>query len=97
VQEFADFAMVTADNPKDESLTQIFADLQAGVTQQEKFTWIEDRRRAISLALDACKPGDSLVIAGKGHECYQHLASTVIPFDDREVVRELLRCKTPIF
>ena len=97
VQEFADFAMVTADNPKDESLTQIFADLQAGVTQQEKFTWIEDRRRAISLALDACKPGDSLVIAGKGHESYQHLASTVIPFDDREVVRELLRCKTPIF
>ncbi len=95
VQEFADLAMVTADNPKEESLTQIFTDMQAGVTQQEKFTWIEDRRRAIRLALDACKPGDTLVIAGKGHESYQHLGSTVVPFDDREVVRDLLRHKTP--
>jgi len=97
VQEFADFVVVTADNPKDESLIQIFTDMQAGVTDQDKFTWIEDRRRAISLALDACKPGDSLLIAGKGHESYQHLGSTVVPFDDREVVRELLRCKTPSF
>ncbi|MEI8089207.1 MAG: UDP-N-acetylmuramoyl-L-alanyl-D-glutamate--2,6-diaminopimelate ligase [Opitutaceae bacterium] len=97
VQEFADFAMVTADNPKDESLTQIFTDMQAGVTQQDKFTWIEDRRRAISLAIDACKPGDSLVIAGKGHESYQQLGSTVVPFDDREVARDLLRRKTPNF
>ena len=97
VQEFADFATGTADNPKDESLTQIFTDMQAGITQHNKFTWIKDRRQAISLALQACQPGDSLVIAGKGHESYQHIASTVIPFDDREVVRELLRRKTPSF
>lgn len=96
VQAFADFAIVTADNPKDESVTQIFTDMQAGVTRQEKFTWIEDRRRAISLALDACKPGDSLLIAGKGHESYQHLASTVVPFDDREVVRDLLAAKRSV-
>ena len=95
VQEFADFAIATADNPRGESLNQIFADMQAGVTAPEKITWIDDRRRAISLALDACKPGDCLLIAGKGHESYQELADTVVPFDDREVARELIASKPP--
>jgi len=94
VQDFADFAVATADNTRDEPLTQIFTDMQAGVSRPEKFTWIDDRRRAISLALKACQPGDCLVIAGKGHESYQKMATTVVPFDDREVVRELLRFNT---
>lgn len=93
VQEFADFAFATADNPRTEPLPQIFADMQGGVTAPKAITWIEDRRRAISLALDACKPGDSLLIAGKGHESYQEFADTVIPFDDRQVVRELIGIK----
>jgi UDP-N-acetylmuramoyl-L-alanyl-D-glutamate--2,6-diaminopimelate ligase len=93
VQEFADFAFATADNPRTEALTQIFADMQAGVTDPKMITWIDDRRRAISLALDACKPGDCLLIAGKGHESYQEFADTVIPFDDRQVVRELIGIK----
>jgi len=93
VQEFADFAFATADNPRTEALTQIFADMQTGVTDAKKITWIDDRRRAISLALDACKPGDCLLIAGKGHESYQEFADTVIPFDDRQVVRELIGIK----
>jgi UDP-N-acetylmuramoyl-L-alanyl-D-glutamate--2,6-diaminopimelate ligase len=95
VQEFADFAIATADNPRNETVSGIFADMRAGVTAPEKITWIEDRRRAISLALDACKPGDCLLIAGKGHESYQELADTVVPFDDREVARELLSVKIP--
>ncbi|MBC7368495.1 MAG: UDP-N-acetylmuramoyl-L-alanyl-D-glutamate--2,6-diaminopimelate ligase [Undibacterium sp.] len=94
VQESADFAIATADNPRNETVPQIFAEMQAGVTAPEKITWIEDRRRAISLALDACKPGDCLLIAGKGHESYQEFAATVVPFDDREVARELLALKT---
>lgn len=93
VQDFADFAFATADNPRTEVLTQIFADMQGGVTDPKKITWIDDRRRAISLALDACKPGDCLLIAGKGHESYQEFADTVIPFDDRQVVRELIGIK----
>ena len=94
VQEFADFAFVTADNPRSEPLAQIFADMRGGVTAPEKITWIDDRRRAISLALDMAKPGDCLLIAGKGHESYQEFADTVFPFDDRQVVRELIGIKT---
>jgi UDP-N-acetylmuramoyl-L-alanyl-D-glutamate--2,6-diaminopimelate ligase len=94
VQEFADFAFATADNPRSEALTQIFADMKAGVSAPDKISWTEDRRRAISLALDAAKAGDCLLIAGKGHESYQEFADTVIPFDDRQVVRELIGIKT---
>ena len=95
VQEFADFAIATADNPRGERVDQIFADMRSGVTAPGKITWIDDRRRAISLALDACKPGDCLLIAGKGHESYQELADTIVPFDDREVARELIASKSP--
>ncbi len=94
VQEFADYSFATADNPRGESLAQIFDDMRTGVTAPEKLTWIDDRRRAISLALDMAKPGDCLLIAGKGHESYQEFADTVIPFDDRQVVRELISIKT---
>jgi UDP-N-acetylmuramoyl-L-alanyl-D-glutamate--2,6-diaminopimelate ligase len=93
VQEFADFAFATADNPRTERLSQIFDDMRAGVTAPEKITWIEDRRRAISVALDMAKPGDCLLIAGKGHESVQEFADTVFPFDDRQVARELIGIK----
>lgn len=94
VQEYADFAFATADNPRTEQIGQIFDDMRTGVTAPEKITWIEDRRRAISLALDGAKPGDCLLIAGKGHETFQEYADTVFPFDDRQVVRELIGIKT---
>ena len=93
VQEFADFAWATADNPRNEALAQIFTDMQTGVTAPDKITFIEDRRRAISLALDAAREGDCLLIAGKGHETYQEFADTIVPFDDRQVVRELIAIK----
>ncbi|HZP61537.1 MAG TPA: UDP-N-acetylmuramoyl-L-alanyl-D-glutamate--2,6-diaminopimelate ligase, partial [Opitutaceae bacterium] len=93
VQEFADFAWATADNPRSEPLTQIFADMKSGVTAPEKLAWVDDRRRALSVALDDARPGDCLLVAGKGHESYQEFADTVIPFDDRQVIRELLGIK----
>jgi len=94
VQEYADFAIATADNPRTEAVSRIFEDMRAGVTAPEKITWMEDRRRAINLALDLAKPGDCVLIAGKGHECYQEFADTVFPFDDRQVVRELIGLKS---
>ena len=93
VQEYADFAWATADNPRSEALAQIFADMQDGVKQAERISFVEDRRRAISLALDAAREGDCLVIAGKGHETYQEFADTIVPFDDRQVARELIAIK----
>lgn len=93
VEECADLAIATADNPRGETVAAIFDDMRAGVARPEKFTWIEDRRRALSLALDLCRPGDCLLVAGKGHETYQEFADTITPFDDRQVVRELIPLK----
>ena len=93
VEDLADLALATADNPRGETVPAIFEDMRAGVTKPEKFTWIEDRRRALSLALDLCRPGDCLLVAGKGHETYQEFADTITPFDDRQVLRELVRLK----
>ena len=89
-QESADFVYATADNPRTESIGQIFQSMQAGVTAPRNIAWIEDRRAAIAAALAACEPGDCLLIAGKGHETTQQFADTEFPFDDRQVVRELL-------
>jgi UDP-N-acetylmuramoyl-L-alanyl-D-glutamate--2,6-diaminopimelate ligase len=93
VQEFADFAFATADNPRTEAIAQIFDDMRGGVIAPGRITWIDDRRRAIGLALEMAKPGDCLLIAGKGHESCQEYADTVFPFDDRQVARELIELK----
>jgi UDP-N-acetylmuramoyl-L-alanyl-D-glutamate--2,6-diaminopimelate ligase len=93
VQTLADFAWATADNPRKEPQQTIFDDMGAGVTAPEKIAFVEDRRHAISLALDAARAGDSLLIAGKGHETYQEFADVTVPFDDRQITRELLALK----
>jgi UDP-N-acetylmuramoyl-L-alanyl-D-glutamate--2,6-diaminopimelate ligase len=54
---------------------------------------VEDRRRAIDLALDAANNDDCVLIAGKGHETYQEVQYTAIPFDDRIVASDLLSAK----
>lgn len=93
VQEYADQAWATADNPRKEALAQIFADMQAGVTRPECIHFVEDRRRAIGFAIEAAQPGDSVLIAGKGHEPFQEFGDTVVTFDDRQVARELIAIK----
>jgi UDP-N-acetylmuramoyl-L-alanyl-D-glutamate--2,6-diaminopimelate ligase len=95
VQRWADFAWATADNPRKEPLAQIFADMRAGVTASSRIRFVDDRRRAIALALEAAGPGDCVLIAGKGHETYQEFSDTVVPFDDRQVARELLQWRHP--
>ena len=90
----ADRVWATADNPRTESLEGIFKDMRKGQTRGAKISFIDDRRRAISLALDHAKPGDCVLIAGKGHECFQEVQYTAIPFDDRKVAKELIQVKS---
>jgi UDP-N-acetylmuramoyl-L-alanyl-D-glutamate--2,6-diaminopimelate ligase len=88
----ADDVFVTSDNPRTESIEQIFTDMQMA-EGSEAAHYVNDRKHAISLALDAAQPGDCVLIAGKGHEAYQEFDGTVIPFDDRHTTRELIRLK----
>jgi UDP-N-acetylmuramoyl-L-alanyl-D-glutamate--2,6-diaminopimelate ligase len=95
VAELADFGIVTSDNPRSESPELILLDIEVGMQhaskkRDEDYVVIEDRRDAIHSALAMANAGDLVMIAGKGHEDYQELASGRIHFDDREVVREWL-------
>jgi UDP-N-acetylmuramoyl-L-alanyl-D-glutamate--2,6-diaminopimelate ligase len=85
----------TSDNPRAESVEQIFEDMREACTPDvaHRVMFINDRKRAISLALDVAGPGDCVLIAGKGHETFQEFDGTVIPFDDRQVAAELIRLK----
>ena len=87
--EHADLAIVTSDNPRSEDPRAIIDEIVAGAAGRLEVE--PDRRRAIELALDEARPGDVVVIAGKGHEQGQEFADRKLPFDDREVARELLR------
>lgn len=88
----ADFAVVTSDNPRTESPDAIIADIVAGMQEYgERFSVEPDRKRAIEHALSLAHPGDSVLIAGKGHEDYQIIGTTKHPFDDRSVARQALK------
>ena len=89
----ADVIWATSDNPRTESQEKIFSDMRKGVTRDSKVHFVEDRRRAISMALDGVSKGDCVLIAGKGHEGFQEVHYTAIPFDDRKVAMELLQIK----
>ncbi len=93
VQEASDLAWATADNPRKEPLPSIFSDMRTGVEDPSRIQFVDDRRHAISLALDEAGEGDSVLIAGKGHESFQEFGDTIIPFDDRLVARELIEIK----
>ena len=87
----ADLAVLTSDNPRSEDPLAIIAEVEAGVMRPEALVVEPDRRAAIALALDAARPGDVVLVAGKGHETVQVLAGgRSVPFDDRAVARELL-------
>jgi len=93
VLDGSDCVFITSDNPRGEQIATIFADMRPAVRADDPVSFIEDRRHAISLALDEAQPGDTVLIAGKGHETYQEYADSVVPFDDRAVARDLLARK----
>ena len=91
--ELSDLAIVTSDNPRSEEPAAIVAEVLAGTEGGAAEVESEvDRRAAIALALGRARPGDTVVIAGKGHEQGQEFADgRKLPFDDRLVAREELR------
>jgi UDP-N-acetylmuramoyl-L-alanyl-D-glutamate--2,6-diaminopimelate ligase len=89
----SDLAILTSDNPRDEDPDAIIDAVLAGVPggrENPRVVVEADRRRAIRCALDAAAPGDIVVIAGKGHESYQEIAGSRLPFDDAVEAREAL-------
>jgi len=84
--------VITSDNPRSEEPEEIVAEVEAGAVGGAEVVVEVDRRAAIALALGRAEPGDTVVIAGKGHERGQEFADGLkLPFDDREVAREELR------
>jgi UDP-N-acetylmuramoyl-L-alanyl-D-glutamate--2,6-diaminopimelate ligase len=90
---YADVALFTSDNPRTEDPEAILADMVEGVKEvpKDRYDVIVDRREAIFEAIRRARPGDVVLIAGKGHETYQEINGVRHDFDDREVAREALR------
>jgi len=92
--DLADVAVVTSDNPRTEDPDRILEDILAGIPPEVKPIVIGDRAEAIRTAILEAKPGDGVLIAGKGHEDYQILGTEKVHFDDREQARKALGEKT---
>ena len=87
----ADYCVLTSDNPRNEDPYAILAAIEEGIRHTQcPYTVIENRRQAIRYAMEMAKPGDLVVLAGKGHETYQEIRGVKRPFDEKVVVRELL-------
>ncbi len=91
----SDYCILTSDNPRTEDPYRILLDAEVGLQQAgrrkgEHYEVIEDRATAIRTAIGLAKPGDLVMIAGKGHEDYQIIGTEKIHFDDRETARAIL-------
>jgi UDP-N-acetylmuramoyl-L-alanyl-D-glutamate--2,6-diaminopimelate ligase len=92
VDEHADFAVVTSDNPRKEDPQAIIADILPGMAQG-RYEVVVDRKEAILRAIDLAQPRDIVLIAGKGHETYQEFADHTVPFDDAAIAASAMADK----
>lgn len=94
---YSDYVIVTSDNPRSEDPERILLDIETGISQeglpQHRYEKIVDRRQAIQKAVAMARPGDVVLIAGKGHETYQEIGGTRIEFDDRLVAKAAIRSR----
>jgi UDP-N-acetylmuramoyl-L-alanyl-D-glutamate--2,6-diaminopimelate ligase len=90
--ELADHVVITSDNPRREDPARIAAAIEEGFRNVRPDGYVVelDRRRAIEQIMAAAQPGDTVLLAGKGHETYQEFEDTVVPFDDRVHAQEAL-------
>lgn len=88
----SDVVVLSSDNPRNEDPLKIINDASVGLQRTSAKVLVEpDRERAVELALEQARPGDMVLLAGKGHETTQVLKDSTIEFDDREVARRILR------
>lgn len=89
----SDRVILTSDNPRDEEPEAILAQMESGVdpSDKNKVLVIANRREAIRTACLMARPGDIILVAGKGHETYQEIRGVKHPFDDREVLNEMFQ------
>lgn len=90
-EKYSDLFWITSDNPRSEDPHSIMEEIQKGIRMQGCYRVQSDRRIAIEEAISEAKKGDVVIIAGKGHEQGQIAKGIVTPFDDREVVRQILQ------
>jgi UDP-N-acetylmuramoyl-L-alanyl-D-glutamate--2,6-diaminopimelate ligase len=90
VEQRADVAVVTQDNPRREPPERIVRDLLKGFRRPHEVEVLQDRSEAIAWALSQAEAGDCVLIAGKGHETQQLVGSRTVPHDDRQVARKWL-------
>jgi UDP-N-acetylmuramoyl-L-alanyl-D-glutamate--2,6-diaminopimelate ligase len=90
-EQLADRVVVTDDNPRNEDPDAIVADILAGMESPQAAMLERDRASAIRLALTQARPGDMVLVAGKGHEDYQLVGDRRLAFSDRALVRQLLQ------
>ncbi len=92
--EHSDFVIVTSDNPRTEDPDAIIAEILPGVEgKNTPYKVIPNRREAIFYAVENAKPGDTIVLCGKGHEDYQIIGHEKHHFDEREVVAEAVAAR----
>lgn len=89
-EKYADFCIVTSDNPRTENPTEIINQILAGM-KKDTHVVIENRRDAIKYAVENAKEGDVVVLAGKGHETYQTIGKENFPFDEEQILFEILK------
>ena len=92
VAELSDIAIVTSDNPRTEDPERIIDDIMPGLEGAKEVHRESDRRKALELAVSLLKPGDALLVAGKGHENYQIIGTVKHHFSDQEILKELVSC-----
>ena len=87
----ADLTIITSDNPRDEEPQAIIDDIKIGISKTAgHYVEIADRKEAIAYAIRHGKPGDIIVLAGKGHEDYQEIKGKKYPMDERDLIRDIL-------
>lgn len=91
--KYSDYVLATSDNPRTEDPNAILGEIEAGLarTGAGRYEILADRRAAIQKAVELARPGDVLLIAGKGHETYQEVDRVRHHFDDREELRNAIR------